>query len=355
MDNFDWLEEEKKQQKLPVPGWLQEYWMHIAALVVIFGVLIFLIFNPASKSVTHENISTISANTDNNKQILIRMPDKTTKLATPETQAPLQAQPSRSLSPAAPSLKPAEPVDQRNATPSTANPSSRLPIKQIGIINSQASTSNQNQAKSSSTITAATSPTTQATHSSALIQPVTPATKLPAPPTLAPAPVTSAETINQATSNTTTSTLSAASTTTQTPAKATTQTATAQTAKPAATTPTPPPVTAAPQNVPAENADLGILLSRAPSHYILQLFGSHSESAAKSFISQNNLAGKALYAKVWQNNQDWFVVLYGDYADHNQATAAISQLPPSLQAQKPWPRSMQSVQEAIRQRLVRGK
>ncbi|MFI4954703.1 MAG: hypothetical protein ACHP9Y_02210, partial [Gammaproteobacteria bacterium] len=96
MDNFDWLEEEKKKQKPQAPQWLREYWLHITALVIIFVVLIFLIFNPASKSVTHENATTsttLTTNQGDNKQILIRMPDKSTKLANAEPNNPEQQQP----------------------------------------------------------------------------------------------------------------------------------------------------------------------------------------------------------------------------------------------------------------------
>ena len=362
MDNFEWLEEEKKQHKklklpkLPVPAWLQEYWLHLTALAVIFIVLVFLVFNPASKSVTHENTSTVLSNAGHgeNKQILIRMPDKTTKLAnTPTTNKtePLNAQSSKpgAHSPeannvAAPSLAPAETFDNEPAKSeaSISKPESRLPVKQIGVINPNKPTANSSNAKTTKPTSPASSnsaTTTASTPQAATtLQQTTPAAKTLEPPSLAPANEAVAS-VNAAAAP---KTISSASTTASAP-KATPSTP--------ATSNTPP---AEVMNVPPENADLGTLLKRPASHYILQLFGSHSESAAKSFIAQHNLTGQALYAKVWQNNQDWYVVLYGDYTDRNQATTAINQLPANLRTQNPWARSVQSVQDAIRQRLVRG-
>ena len=348
-NNFDWLEEEKKteKEKLPVPQWVREYWMHIAALVVIFGVLIFLILNPASKSVTHENTITLTtpAAQSQNKQIIIRMPDKTTKLANTEPATQKSSAPKKPIVATAPTLKPAEPL--RNAE-------LRLPIKQIGIIQPQNSAANAKNPTANSTAQNST-----ATKINNTPKKLIPAPQSPEAPTLAPAPIEGTTPIEPVTEPITQTMAQkpAVSSTTTTATNAqkpkVPATTAAPTTSPAVTPPATPPKEI--QQVAPENADLGILLSRAPSHYILQLFGSHSEAAAKSFIAQNNLSGQALYAKVWQNNQDWYVVLYGDYADRNQATAALNQLAPNLRAQNPWARSMQSVQDSIRQRLVRGK
>jgi DamX protein len=44
----------------------------------------------------------------------------------------------------------------------------------------------------------------------------------------------------------------------------------------------------------------------------------------------------------------WYVLMYGIYPDREAALAGRNQLPKTLQNNKPWPRDLKSVHQAIR-------
>jgi DamX protein len=91
------------------------------------------------------------------------------------------------------------------------------------------------------------------------------------------------------------------------------------------------------------------LLSQDTKAYTLQLLGSRDEQAARGFIEKLGLPSeKVAYYKGLYKGKDWYVVLYGIYPNRSAATRGIENLPESLRAAKPWPRPLQSVQDAIR-------
>ncbi|MBI6953238.1 MULTISPECIES: AAA family ATPase [Pseudomonas] len=82
-----------------------------------------------------------------------------------------------------------------------------------------------------------------------------------------------------------------------------------------------------------------------PGNYVVQIFGTSSEASAQSFVKaqggdyryfRKNLQGKPLY-----------VVTYGNFANRDAAAAAIKNLPAKVQAGKPWPRTVGSVQQEL--------
>lgn len=89
------------------------------------------------------------------------------------------------------------------------------------------------------------------------------------------------------------------------------------------------------------------LLALSPQRFTLQLLGAKDEAKVKTFIALHKTAGDFAYFKTRNQNGDWYVVVTGDYASRDQAKAAIAQLPQDLQANKPWPRSLQTVHEDI--------
>jgi len=80
-------------------------------------------------------------------------------------------------------------------------------------------------------------------------------------------------------------------------------------------------------------------------NYVVQIFGTSSEASAQAFVKaqggdyryfRKNLQGKPLY-----------VVTYGNFANRDAAAAAIKNLPAKVQAGKPWPRTVGSVQQEL--------
>jgi len=91
------------------------------------------------------------------------------------------------------------------------------------------------------------------------------------------------------------------------------------------------------------------LMTKPANHYTLQMMGSLDEAGVKSFIeAQTTNRSDFSYFEGRYKGQPWYVVVYGDYASRDEALAAIQKLPKSLQKQRPWARSYQSVQEDIR-------
>ncbi|SEI78102.1 Sporulation related domain-containing protein [Azotobacter beijerinckii] len=73
------------------------------------------------------------------------------------------------------------------------------------------------------------------------------------------------------------------------------------------------------------------------------MLGTRSESSAQSFVRTQG-AGYRYFRKLHQG-QPLFVVTYGSFASRDEAQAAIKNLPASVQASKPWPRTLASVQQ----------
>ena len=87
---------------------------------------------------------------------------------------------------------------------------------------------------------------------------------------------------------------------------------------------------------------------RSATEYTLQLLGSRSRQAALEFIGKQSGVADLGYFETLHEGKPWFVVTQGAYSGRSQAQQGISRLPESLQKQKPWPRSMGSVQQSLR-------
>lgn len=363
MDNFRWLEEKEKTKK---PQWLKNYSLHIVAGVIIVLLLLYLVFGSgSSESTSSETTAEVPMNNTGapevaTKQITIRLPDKSTKIVNPDQ--PMLEQPSH-----------AEQTES-NAAAEANRTRHSLSLKPLdGGTDNVESVESAASVEESAAATAATNADKPPRTSSRLIQPAnTASSTIGAIPPKTPAPQTSTHTTpttpvveTPAVPVEPTQTASAASQaltltppaqTTTKPAAPPAATTTTNTPSPANTPPIAPEASKEPTIAPATSASVNLhwLLQRKPSHYTVQLFASHDENLVKNFITQHNLSGKAVYAEIRQNSQDWYIVLMGDYATRDQALSAITQLSAPIQAQSPWARSMQSVQDAVRKRLAYG-
>ncbi|MCD5995890.1 AAA family ATPase [Pseudomonas sp. CDFA 602] len=124
------------------------------------------------------------------------------------------------------------------------------------------------------------------------------------------------------------------------PTPAPTQVATAKPAAPAAK-PAEKPAAAA-----AKPAAGGSWYSgQAPGHYVVQILGTSSEATAQAYIAEQG--GEYRYFKKTLQGKPLYVVTYGNFADRNAALAAIKVLPAKVQAGKPWPRTVASIQQEL--------
>lgn len=107
----------------------------------------------------------------------------------------------------------------------------------------------------------------------------------------------------------------------------------------------PPPIVAASENIPPREQRL---LKLTASHYMLQLLGSVDEQRTREFVKRYIGKFALTYFETQRNDAPWFVVVAGPYEDREVAKAAAKALPGKLQKQKPWTRSVASVQADIK-------
>jgi type IV pilus assembly protein PilF len=67
-----------------------------------------------------------------------------------------------------------------------------------------------------------------------------------------------------------------------------------------------------------------------PQDYTVQLFASQNEAAMPYFRDQYHLSGELAYFAAPQSNGIWYTLVWGEFADRQQAEKAISQLPEQL-------------------------
>ncbi|MBV6824405.1 AAA family ATPase [Pseudomonas sp. PD9R] len=84
---------------------------------------------------------------------------------------------------------------------------------------------------------------------------------------------------------------------------------------------------------------------QAPGNYVVQILGTSSEATAQNFVKEQG--GEYRYFKKVLNGKPLYVITYGNFANRDAAVTAIKALPAKVQAGKPWPRSVASVQQEL--------
>ncbi|HEN8798826.1 TPA: AAA family ATPase [Pseudomonas putida] len=129
--------------------------------------------------------------------------------------------------------------------------------------------------------------------------------------------------------------------------------------KPVATQPAKPVAPAKPAPAPAQvaaakpaekpaatgSAGGGWYSGQKPGNYVVQILGTSSEASAQAFVKAQG--GDYRYFKKNLQGKPLYVVTYGSFANRDAAVAAIKNLPAKVQAGKPWPRTVASVQQEL--------
>ncbi|PSS56720.1 AAA family ATPase [Pseudomonas sp. BBP2017] len=82
-----------------------------------------------------------------------------------------------------------------------------------------------------------------------------------------------------------------------------------------------------------------------PGNYVVQILGTSSEASAQAYVKAQG--GDYRYFKKNLQGKPLYVITYGSFASRDAALAAIKALPAKVQAGKPWPRSVASVQQEL--------
>lgn len=96
---------------------------------------------------------------------------------------------------------------------------------------------------------------------------------------------------------------------------------------------------------PAKAAGGTWYAGQAPGNYVVQILGTSSEATAQNFVKEQG--GEYRYFKKVLNGKPLYVITYGSFTNRDAAVSAIKALPAKVQAGKPWPRSVASVQQEL--------
>ena len=110
-----------------------------------------------------------------------------------------------------------------------------------------------------------------------------------------------------------------------------------------------PAPAAPPAKSTGTNGNADWLLSLPPEGYTLQLLGSRQEKVLRAFVRRHGLESMTAYYRTRHKGGQWYVLLYGLYADRDEASVAVGTLPAAVRKDAPFPRTVQSVQKAIRE------
>ncbi len=105
----------------------------------------------------------------------------------------------------------------------------------------------------------------------------------------------------------------------------------------------PEPVAAA--KPAAGGAGAGWYKGQAAGNYVVQILGTSNEATAQNYVKEQG--GEYRYFKKTLQGKPLYVITYGSFPSRDAAVAAIKNLPAKVQAGKPWPRSVASVQQDL--------
>jgi len=90
------------------------------------------------------------------------------------------------------------------------------------------------------------------------------------------------------------------------------------------------------------------LFDRDPKHYTLQVLASRNGLAVANYYKDRGLEGRGHILAYRKDGQQWYGLVYGDYASHEAADAAAVTLAEQLKDDnKPWSRSMAGLQQMV--------
>ncbi len=92
-------------------------------------------------------------------------------------------------------------------------------------------------------------------------------------------------------------------------------------------------------------AGSGWYTSQPANNYVVQILGTSSEANAQAFVKEQG--GQYRYFKKVLNGKPLYVITYGSFPSRAAADSAIKALPAKVQAGKPWPRTVASVQQEL--------
>lgn len=118
-------------------------------------------------------------------------------------------------------------------------------------------------------------------------------------------------------------------------------------------TPEPEPVKAAkPEPEPKSEQtkkDIQWLIKQDPKKYVLQLIGAYEQETIDVYLRTFKGKNEEIISFTASNkDKEWHVLVYGLYENHDQAVAALDELPTKAKLMAPWPRTVESIKDLFK-------
>lgn len=89
------------------------------------------------------------------------------------------------------------------------------------------------------------------------------------------------------------------------------------------------------------------LASQPDAYLMVQLAGTWNLQSLLDFSQRLNVDKTLVFHRSLRNNQEWYILLYGPFPDYSAAQQGISELPPDVQSNNPWIRSIASFKKTL--------
>lgn len=96
--------------------------------------------------------------------------------------------------------------------------------------------------------------------------------------------------------------------------------------------------------------DAGWLQQQDPGLWTLQILGARDPATLVNFAKQHQLGGETAWYETDLKGQPWYVLVHRIYRDRENARQSVERLPAGLQRNRPWAKSLASVQQSIPRR-----
>lgn len=108
-----------------------------------------------------------------------------------------------------------------------------------------------------------------------------------------------------------------------------------------------------PSSSAADDRDEGVyrpgwLLSQNPRQFTLQILSTRKEKTILALVKKNDLVHQGAYYHTFYKGKNWYTLTYGIYESADEAEKSVQKLPPDIQKNTPWARSLLSVHDAIK-------
>jgi DamX protein len=95
--------------------------------------------------------------------------------------------------------------------------------------------------------------------------------------------------------------------------------------------------------------DVNWLVKQDPNKYVLQLIGAYEKETINLYLkSFKNGDDKIIPFDASNKGKEWHVLVYGLYANRDDAVAAIEKLPTKAKLMAPWPRTVGSIKDLLK-------